>query len=454
MRGMSVPKSSDETKRVMREVLAFTGTMRANRKTIDFVSDSTGASLSTAEHFASEALKEIPDRPFETHKDVGRTIEAKVSERHEIATRATAGDLPTDQLNSALDEWEAQLKRAIGAITGDENDYYRYNRIWRRRAEITRTSRTLYGSLLITAVSDFEALVAGLVRSFLALRPEILKASSKSYTFKDLSDFGSIEEFRLHCSEVRADEILRQGFDQWMKWFSEDRKVGVREVTDDNASLAEIFQRRHLLVHNGGVVNSHYLGKTNGDQAVVDGQKLKVNEAYLRESLDVLTISGVKLGIATLRKVLKGEDALHKAGAYLHRIAYDSLVDRAWRVAYDLSVWQDEAGGDASMHLTSKVNAWLAAKQMENFANVRAEIEAWDTRTLANRFRVAKAALLDDNESAYGLARSMVGTEELSEREWRYWPLLEGVREYEAKNVHLADRLWAGSYDDLSSEVL
>lgn len=451
---MNSTNPNNDIRQVMREVVHFTDTMRANRRTVDFIANSTGASLSKAEHFAHEAHKDFPERSLETHREVGLALEEEIAERKRIIEAANDKATTPGQLRATIKEWEDGLKERIKRITGNENDYYKYNKTWRRRVEISRTSRTLHNSLLITAVSDFESLISGLVRTFLTLRPDILKASSKTYTFKELSDFSSIEEFRTHCIEVRSDDILRQGFEKWMKWFSEERNIGLSEVTDDNPALTEIFQRRHLLVHNGGVVNSYYLAKSQEGSSAKIGQKLSADEEYLRESLDVLTIAGVKLGIATSRKLVKSDEAVSRAAAYLHRISYNSLVDGAWRVARELSVWQDTNDTDESTRLTSKVNAWLAAKLMGNFPDVEADIKAWDTRALANKYRLAKAALLDDNDGAYNLAKSMAGSGELGEEEWRYWPLLKDVRAYEGENVQLEDRLWAGSYADLSKESL
>ncbi len=340
------------------------------------------------------------------------------------------------------------MKRKLAELTGDEEYFYKYARVWNSMSTTGEKSKLIRNSLLMAAVSDFEVLISGLVRAFLELRPEIIKSAETKYSFSDLEPFSTLDDFRRHCAENMAETLLRGGFDDWMEWFGSKRKIRVEEVTENAPILVEIFQRRHLLVHNGGKVNKFYLSKVSGNSTPSEGEVLGVSRTYLKRSLDELTIAGIKLALSLVLKIGSNQKDLEEVDHYIYHLSLDFLTAESWRVAHRLCDWQLSFVQDSETRLIASVNRWVAKKEIDGLESVGEEVEAWDVATLDGRYRLAKYSLLEKNKEAYALAKSLIARGDIDRENWRDWPMLRGVRRYEAENVDEQSRLWVSSFGD------
>ncbi|ALE06951.1 hypothetical protein AL755_18285 [Arthrobacter sp. ERGS1:01] len=243
-----------------------------------------------------------------------------------------------------------------------------------------------------------------------------------------------------------AEVLLRGGFDDWMEWFGKKRNIKVPGVTEDAGALVEIFQRRHLLVHNGGVVNKFYLSKVSGPELPVLGDRLHVGTQYLENSVDELTVAGVKLSFSLLQKMAPNEVDLEELSHRLEHLSFDLLSAGYFRPVFSLNDWHLGFVKDSERRLIVMVNKWIAMKKMGLAERVCIEVAEWDTATLSGTYRLAKLALIDDNAAAYSLVKAMISAGELRRESWRDWPLLEGVREFELKNIGSADKIWVVAF--------
>lgn len=445
---METDSSTDKPHAVLDEVMPFVRAMRANRETVNFVSFATDANMSIEERFAREAEKHFPDVPHEQHLEVGKMIHKKIHDRMNKVESLRHEGATEDAFNETQAQWTEEFRGLFKEITGDADNYYHYADAWSATSATTLRQKTLFNSLLITAVSDFEALVSRLISTLLEYRPDILRASERAYTFKELSEFDTMEEFRKHSIELAADEILRGGFDRWMRWFGIERKITIPEVTEDNIRLVEIFQRRHLLVHNGGIVNKFYLSKApQAKHAPPLGVELRASERYLRNAVDELTIAGTKLSFALLQKVLKDTQHLKLSEEHLVSIAYDALKDESWRVAKEISDWHYDWSNSDVCRLSARVNGWLSTKMLDDLMSIQLEIENWDTSALAGNYRLARLALLNQNREAYELVATLLQSNEIGSHEWSEWPVLAGVRAFEAREIDQDNRIRSASYE-------
>lgn len=221
---------------------------------------------SIEDRFAREAARLFPERPVGNHRPAAELVHRMIHERMD-ATSAdpVAGTQPDPEF--LVTRWSERLTDQIVAITGDPDDYWRYSEVWSRVTVSKWGSEVLQSSLLMSAIADFEVFIARYVRSVLELRPEILRASDRKYTYRELEAFSSIDEARAKCAQDLVDGLLRGGYEDWTAWLQK-QGVSVAGVTQDpSRSIIEAFQRRHLFVHNGGVVNEYYLAKVDNVKA-------------------------------------------------------------------------------------------------------------------------------------------------------------------------------------------
>ncbi len=289
----------------------------------------------------------------------------------------------------------------------------------------------LLSSLLVTLVGDFEMLVGSLARSLYGQFPGALSASQRSFTWDDISSHESLENLREHVIDRAVDDLLRESCVGWMKHFSSKHKIRIPE-TANSTDFVEVFQRRHLIVHNGGEVSSLYLANLPElDPVPAVGERLTVNETYLRGAADILCVAALALVGNVARGVLRGADSDRFEEALANQ-PYRLLQDGRFWAAHRMTL---EHGPESFVSeyrkVVTKVNRWLSLKRLGRIEECRDDIEAWDTAPLANVFKLAKLALLDDLEAGHAFVKKYRGTTDLPLSFWITWPLLSELRAYE-----------------------
>ncbi|SDG45742.1 hypothetical protein [Pseudonocardia oroxyli] len=305
---------------------------------------------------------------------------------------------------------------------------------WRESVERPLRTPLLLSALLTTAVSGFEVLISRLARSFYALKPEALRAGGATYTLADIEGFATIDEFREFCADRSVDSLMFGGLDEWVKWFEKNLNISWNDFAREPDDLREVFQRRHLVVHNGGVVNRQYLLKTSASDAPALGVRLFVGPDYVTRALDLLTLAGVLLGIRLLRKLDKSNDLTGRpADDLAYKLSYRFLLRGRYSTVEQLVATEHALCTDQSLAAIMQVNGWVARKELYGLPAIKEEVQAWQTLAMAKRFRLAQDALLDKNEDALRLGLELRASGEMSTEDWMTWPMLRGVREYEAE---------------------
>lgn len=382
------------------------------------------------ELFVAEANRRFSSDLEEQHRDAAKIIHDamhRISESTSLEQRA-AEDL--FEREGILED----LKSELLDLTSEPRDYWRYSAVWNRIRSRPSNFQLLRKSLLISAVSDFEVLISSVVRAQLSLRPEMMNVDENKYSLRDLEPFESITDFRSYRAEIFADSMLRGGLDEWISWFNR-HKLSIPGVTEDAQQLHELFQRRHLLVHNGGIVNQYYLRKVPGAEGVQSGDSLEVTRPYLLQALDTLTSAGIVLTFAVWRKLTNASNLSEIGHRVPSHISYELLKADRNLVVESINPWFAEYAISPRDQIMARVNWWIARKRVHGLDHIREEVERWDVSTLANLYRLAKLALLNMDAEAYNLAQQLLSTNELSVEDWREWPLLEDLRAYEVNST-------------------
>src|SRR5690606_32768666 len=114
---------------------------------------------------------------------------------------------------------------------------------------------------LISLVSTVEWFFSQILHYYYDKFPDSSGIKNKTLTLDDLKNFGSINDAEKFLIENKIEEILRGSIKDWFKILKDDLKLGLGYKDQYEDELVEIYQRRNLLVHNGGVVNAIYLSK-------------------------------------------------------------------------------------------------------------------------------------------------------------------------------------------------
>jgi hypothetical protein len=117
----------------------------------------------------------------------------------------------------------------------------------------------LYGSSLINLICSTEWFLAQLLHQYFERFPEAIGERGKTFSLEDLESIGSIEDARAYIVDAVVEEVLREGFEKWLDFLQKKMNLSMGYLEENKSKLIEVFQRRNILIHNGGFVNRIYL---------------------------------------------------------------------------------------------------------------------------------------------------------------------------------------------------
>lgn len=295
------------------------------------------------------------------------------------------------------------------------------------RRSFTQPPRSpiLLNSLLTNAVSTFEHHLAELTRVYYECVPQALDAGSreKEFSLPDLKALGSIDDAVDVAVSRRIDELLFGSFAGWRKFYKDRIKIDFEVLSIDWPAVQEVFQRRHTIVHNGARATKRYIAETGA--SVQLGQPLNCTHDYVMSCFDELFALGALAALELYRKI-GGED--RTACIELHDLEYWMLLAGKWRVVSRLSSHGLTIPTEAGTSEVFRVNLWLARKRLEGLDAIRTEVELWDVSASSDRFKLAKAALLNDSDKAFALIPGLLASGDISGIDLFEWPLLSDLR--------------------------
>ena len=370
------------------------------------------------EEAAAETQEE--DDPPDSEED--RTTKTAVSGSGEVDGVARSDDAQTNQDNEP-DVSARELSEILGSREAafELSQHLYHTRISPPRATLLRRS------LMVTAFGAFEVLIGSLMRQYFVANPGALGEEPK-FSLKDLQEFGSLDEAREAAIGTQVDSVLQADLAQWEKWFKVHLELNLETFCIDRQVLAEMFQRRHVIVHNDGRVSRLYLRRLAGMTNLPElHAQLSVTDTYLEAVIESLETLGVLLGTGAWSKLYPNEKEL--AMSILLNRTYKLMLGNHWTAVQKLCQVACVIKADESNQQVFTVNGWLAEKRLGNLESARDAIEGWEVSALAPEFKFVRFALLDDLDAAFPLARQLLDGNFLDLSTLAEWPVLAEFRE-------------------------
>ena len=266
----------------------------------------------------------------------------------------------------------------------------------------------LYRVSLITLVSTAEWFVSELLHEYFELYPNALDLDKRSLSFKDLGEFESVQGAREYLVEKEIEGFLRGSIEDWIMLLQKRCNLSMAYLDQEvRNQLIETSQRRNILSHNGGKVNSLYRKRVAKHlRWQGPGDMVKVPEEYLSERIGTFERAFILMG-AELWKKLDPLD--EKRYDTLFEITWRHLQAERWEIARGLAEFtmKDKKLSEISQ-LTQRFNYWQCQKWLGCFDEVEIEIKEADLSAKAPRFRLGQLALLDDDKEFVVLAKKLI----------------------------------------------
>jgi len=264
------------------------------------------------------------------------------------------------------------------------------------RARVRESKSEVLGSAILpVAVAAFEQYIASLFRSGLMKFPYALGELPPAH-YELVSKYDSAD-LKKYLIDRRVRDVLREAPTDWERKIEKWTKIKVGDLGIGWDHILEAIQRRHALVHNGGVIDEEYLQKVPAwaRENKRIGQSLACSVGYTLEALRKIRVFALIFGLKWARHFGKS-DAL---AVYpdLVMAVYALEKDGDWSTALRLSnaAMELQDANDESFQLL-RVNWWLCRKKlMKSDAEMELDIRAWEPEN--DRLWMARAALLEND---------------------------------------------------------
>lgn len=290
-------------------------------------------------------------------------------------------------------------------------------------------SDLLRASLLAMGVAALEVLIAGVASQRFLLHPGALNATEKEFSLADLDGFDTLEEARELSIARRIDAMMHGGLDEWNRWFQKHADLDFEDAASDFEFVYESFQRRHVIVHNGGEVSRLYRARleARGHETPAVGMELVVDEEYLRRAFEEFTVLGLSLGIHSWAK-WKADDRStpqKELNEYVNREAEAAR----WETVRKLAHLGQEIADSQALRSGFLLDELLARKRLGGPESIADDLAAWDTSALNDVFRLGAAALQDDLDAVFAALPALIESRHIQPAVVREWPVLAEARE-------------------------
>lgn len=303
---------------------------------------------------------------------------------------------------------------------------------------VTKKSQ-LYQSSLISLLSIVEQFLSQILHFYYDRFPESAGIKDKQISFEDLKKFATIKDAEIYLLDLKVESILRGSFEDWLEALRKDLKLSMSYVDDFKNDLVEIYQRRNILIHNGGIINRIYRAKVADEYLPKSplGKELGVSKEYLEDALWRLELVFILIA-AELWK--KNEPDNENRANLLIDIAYENLLGERWELAKGLSYF---IKGDARMSARSRavasLNYWQCFKWRGEFEKVSKEVKEYDVSALDKDLQLGYFALTDNDTAFYELLPKALKSEDLSVETILEYPIFRNIRESEKLQNFLND---------------
>ncbi|WP_263601499.1 hypothetical protein [Chryseobacterium sp. PET-29] len=359
----------------------------------------------------SELEEEQKEKYLEMQEKIQNQIDSKYSKETEVTFEKEETD---DDKKYFL----VKIKSSDGTI-GDHISNIR---------KANKHINLLYTNSLISLLSNVEWFFSQILHYYYDEHPDSAGVQKRTLTLKDLKTFGSVEDAEKHLIDVKIDEVLRGNFESWTNLLKDEIGLGLGYLKDLMDELIEIYQRRNLFVHNGGIVNSIYISKVKESlrENIQVGEKLVVKKEYLENSICKLQKAFILIG-AELWKKLSPEN--ENRGEILSSIVYENLLHSRWDISEGLCFF---LLNDAKINPVDKtyaqINYWFCKKELGQYSKIVKEIEKADYSDKKEIFQLGLFAIRGETEKIIEILPIVLETNQTNIERLEEFPILREFR--------------------------
>lgn len=285
----------------------------------------------------------------------------------------------------------------------------------------------LYRSSFINLLSTVEWFFAQILHYHYDKHPDSAGIKKKTLTLEELKSFDSIKDAESYLIDDKIEGILRSSFKDWIQTLKNELNLNLGYINDFEDELIEIYLRRNLLVHNGGIINSIYLSKVSNSykEKYNLNEKLEVSKDYLERAISLLHTVFTLISCELWKKLEpNNEDRCD----IVMSLGFEYLKIEMWDLSEISSTFlMLDKKMPISSRTAAQLNFWLSKKNSGKFQEVSKEILEADFSDKSKLFQIALYSLRDEDELFFSLLPQVLKTEELSVEDLLEFPIFKAM---------------------------
>ena len=151
---------------------------------------------------------------------------------------------------------------------------------------VPKSIRQLRETTVIATVARIEGFVRDVLLEFYEARPASLKGGQQLQLDQvvDAALKGDVLGF---IAKRQVDLVVNRPVEEIVEYLRKRIGISFDRCPIRIGDLTEMFQTRHVLVHNRGMIDNRYIHRVSGTQ-FKEGQKRPLDGAYIRHCFDLL----------------------------------------------------------------------------------------------------------------------------------------------------------------------
>ncbi|MFC2007169.1 hypothetical protein ACFLVB_01010 [Chloroflexota bacterium] len=273
----------------------------------------------------------------------------------------------------------------------------------------------------------FDFLLLDLLQCYYSKYPNAL-SDEMNLSYRELRKCIDINEAKQILIDKKIESLT---FTNRTEFFEKYLEGNIRDKIINWKIIKEAYQRRNILVHNDGIVDSHYIRNViplNEDWKVKKGDRLSVSGNYYVQINNEIIIGGIILIQNCWRKWFK--DDLEKADSKLIDSVNKGLIFREFEVAKRLSQFSKgiELYDEENRDLLDILHCY-SLKKLEIEGEFKKELKIIEKHELSLRCLVALAVLKDDREAFYKYVEKAAKENKIDKLEFNLYAIYQEFAE-------------------------
>mgnify|MGYP000539146023 CR=1 FL=1 len=331
-----------------------------------------------------------------------------------------------EEIGIDLDEKESSKKE----LKIPTKKLYEFARKFKKRPKVSLQHYDILAkSSFLLLNSYFEYLLTDLMKYYYLKYKESIGDKDLKISLTELSEYNSIEELKEHLVLKEVESLLLElSFDKLLEHFKTDLSIDLNDKHSKWEAIGECRERRHLIVHNGSIINKKYISRTNNPFKFKIGDSINISKDYFLQVYYEIKLAGFllifncwgKWNAENATNAIK--ELMFESFEFLN-LNKDELTVRICKYADQIQA-RNEEQSDFLMRI--KFNKCIAFHRLKMDKELKKELDQINVGTSEPIFKLAYSILINEKpDKIKELVKSCILLKDISMDSYQNWPIFK-----------------------------